>query len=205
MTAGLAELAVVDRLRVTIASRPVGAALPVDVLLLDLDLTEPTAADVTDAVVAALLPVVGAVPGEAEIAVGRRHVLDPGGVATSGIAEVSLTLAPTEPRADDMRTDTATAFRSVIGSVPVSAAAPLPRDAALSTARERVAEGFPEIRSTSLSVSAEDHHAGRWAIRLVDASLAAFEVTIGFVDGNPATTHIRHLAAAEVVDSVGSA
>ena len=205
MGAGLAELAVVDRVRVTIASRPQASRLPVDVFLLDLDLAEPTDAAVADTVAATLVPVVDSVTGDAEIAVGRRHVLGRSEATSTGMAEVLLTLAPAQPDANAVRTEAATAFRLVVGSLPVAAAAPLSRDAALSTARERVAEGFPEIRSTSLSVSAEDHHAGMWAIRLADASLAAFEVTIGFVDGHPATTHIRHLAASEVVDSVGSA
>jgi hypothetical protein len=204
MTAGPAARAAVDRVRVTIASRPPDPKQPVDVVLLDVDLTEPADAAVTDSVVGALRPVLEAVTGDAEIAVCHRYRLH-SGRAARGLAEVIVELEHREPSADALLTGVAASFRTILGSVRFAGPSELERDAALRTARERVAEAFADVRSESLSVSAEDHHSGRWGIELVDASLAAFEVTIGVVDGNPATTHVRHLAPLEVVDSVGSA
>ena len=37
----------------------------------------------------------------------------------------------------------------------------------------------------------------------VDDSTVRFEVLLGFVDGIPDSTHIRHLPFGEIVDSVG--
>jgi hypothetical protein len=204
MTTGPAARPVVDRVRVTIASRPPDPKHPVDVVLLDVDLAEPSGAAVTDSVVEALLPVLEAETGGAEIAVCHRYRFG-GGRPERGLAEVLVGLGHEERSADDLLAGVAASFRTILDSVRATRPAHLERDAALRTARERVAEAFPEVRSEALSVSAEDHHSGRWSIELVDAALAAFEVTIGVVDGNPATTHVRRLAPLEVVDSVGSA
>ena len=45
--------------------------------------------------------------------------------------------------------------------------------------------------------------AGTWSIGLSLESTVRFEVLLGFVDGIPDSTQIRHLPFGEVVDSVG--
>lgn len=82
----------------------------------------------------------------------------------------------------------------------------LDHEQALLEARLRVERAYVDVEADLLTVSDEEHvaAAGLWSVGLVLLGRVRFGVRIGFVDGDPRTTHIRRLPGSEIVDSLGT-
>lgn len=205
------RLAAVEQVRITMSYASSPRVAPHDVFVLEgriPDTARPFDAERhVDAILAAVrrsetAPLV--------VRVGHTHRLGP---APSSEAEIEILLT-TGGTLDDTDRDAASAvLRSLLSALrgpddpldgPLDGAT-LGHDDALTVARTRVARAFPEVTGTSLRVTDEEHLHGVWSLGLADSYLDRYEVTIGVVADDPATTHIRRLPASEVVDSVGSA
>ncbi|AXG13933.1 hypothetical protein [Intrasporangium calvum] len=208
----LSDLSMVDDVHVVVAFE--GRQGPEDVYLLDLHLDRPGRARDESAYLAALSPVVALVDSRegCVVRIGREHHL---GNRRRSAVDLSVSLPTPMLRADETdpgeRTEqqeaieaaVAAAFRTFIADNPAPWPGELGRDAAVSTARRRVAEVLAEPGAPTLSVAAEEHVEGQWSIRLASPASGGFEVNVGFVDGHPGTSHLRRLGTGEVVDSVG--
>ena len=209
----LTDLKLVDNVHVAVVF--VGKGGPEDVFVLDLHLAAPTEAADDATYLSALSPVVALTdPGQAcTVRICREHRL--GDERTSAVV-VSLSLPRPLPHADEtdpaersheqqaLEAAVAAAFRRVMTKTAGAPMHVLGHDEAMATARERLADVFPEALGLPLSVSAEQHLGSEWEVRLAGPSGPDFEVRIGFVDGHSGTTRVRRLRTGEVVDSVGS-
>ena len=145
-----------------------------------------------------------AAPFQAVVHVNRTHHV---GLAPADEAEIALilvggadhTLGPAV--VDDVRS----ALRGILGAAGNTHAVALDREEAIDEARRRVAASYPEADAERLLITDEEcvPSAGTWSIGLSLDSAVRFEVLLGFVDGIPDSTHIRHLPYGEIVDSVG--
>lgn len=208
-----ADLRLVDDVHVEVVVCDTGG--PDEVFVLDLHLAVPTEPADDAAYLSALSPVAALRDSghECTVRIGREYRL---GDQPSCAQTVSVSLPRPLPHADEtdpaehsheqqaLESAVAAAFRDVMTETPDSPAHGLGHDEAMTTARRRLAETFPDALSGTLSVSAEQHLGNEWEVRLVGPSGPAFEVRIGFVDGHPGTTRVRRLRRGEVVDSVGS-
>jgi hypothetical protein len=153
----------------------------------------------------ALAPLaLGATPCQAVVHVNRTHHV---GLAPADEAEIVLVLVGGEDHTlgraavDDVRS----ALRGILGAAGNPHPAALDREEAIAEARRRVAASYPEADAERLLVTDEEcvPSAGTWSFGLSLDSTVRFEVLLGFVDGIPDSTHIRHLPYGEIVDSVG--
>lgn len=126
---------------------------------------------------------------------------------SAGEVEIVVALATgyatvTDPEATQA---VASAFREVLGHVGAAEVSALTHGEVITEARLRVERAYPEVHADRLDLTGEEHVAARrlWSVDLVHSGTARFEVALGFVDGDPRTTHIRRLPFSEVVDSVG--
>jgi hypothetical protein len=141
---------------------------------------------------------------QAVVHVSRTHHV---GLAPADEAEIALilvggsehTLGP--GTVDDVRS----ALHGILAPSGNPPAVALGREQAIAEARRRVAATYPETDAGRLVVTDEEcvPSAGTWSIGLSLDSTVRFEVLLGFVDGIPDSTHIRHLPFGEIVDSVG--
>ena len=209
----LRDPALVDAVRVRVTlEAPDG---PAEVFLLDLELVDPAPAHDDATYLSALSPVVELVdtPDGCVVRIGREHRL---GAHSASVLDIDVSLPRPTFRVDEtdpternvqheaLEAAVAAAFRSVMDWFPSAGTAEIGHDEALALARRRVAEASPEAGAARLSVSAEEHINGEWAVRLVGSTPAGFEVRVGFVDGHPGTTQVRRVGTGEVVDSVGA-
>jgi hypothetical protein len=209
----LSDLTLVDAVRVRVTLE--GPDGPDEVYLLDLDLVDPAPAQ-DDATYLSALSHVVELMDTAEgciVRIGREHRL---GARSVSVLDVDVSLPRPTLRVDEtdptersmqheaLEAAVGAAFRSVIDGFPSAATVELGHDEALALARRRVAEASAEAGATGLSVTAEEHANEQWAVRLADATRAAYEVRLGFADGHPGTTHVRRVRTREVVDSVGA-
>lgn len=99
----------------------------------------------------------------------------------------------------------ASAFRKILGHADEPAPG-LGHDDAITRARLSVESAYPDVHADRLMTTDEQHMAssGTWSVGLSLPDLARFQVTLGFVDGDAGTTHIRRTPASEVVDSIGT-
>lgn len=124
-------------------------------------------------------------PNQAEIVValatGRSTTMEPAAVAAIG-----------------------SVFRAILDQAGETPPTALDRRQALLEARLRVERGYAEVHADRLRVSDEEHTptSGTWSVGLVLDDSTRFTVRIGFVDGDPRTTHVRRLPDSEVVDSL---
>ena len=209
----LRDLTLVHAVRVRVTLE--GPDGPDEVYLLDLDLIDPAPPQDDATYLSALSHVVELMdtPNGCIVRIGREHRLGAGSVSSLDV-DVSLPrpslrvdeMDPTERNAqhEAVEAAVAAAFRSVIDAFPSAPTAELAHDEALALARRRVAEAAPDAGVMGFSVAAEEHANAQWAVRLTDATPAAYEVRVGFADGHPGTTHVRRIRSREVVDSVGS-
>lgn len=154
----------------------------------------------------ALAPLVegGATRYQAVVHVNRTHH---GELAPADEAEIALVLVGGAEHTLEPETVAAvrSALRGILGASGVPASVALGHDEAIAEARRRVAVCYPEVDTERLVVTDEEcvPSAGTWSIGLSLDSRVRFEVLLGFVDGIPDSTHIRHLPFGEIVDSVG--
>lgn len=128
-----------------------------------------------------------------------------------GAGEAEIVVGLATGRSTSVDEDAADAIgsafrRMLVLSGDEAPAAALDQPRALLEARLRVERGYPEVHADRLTVSDEEHVpvSGLWSVGLVLGQRARFRVSIGFVDGDPRTTHIRRLPGSEVVDSLGT-
>lgn len=97
------------------------------------------------------------------------------------------------------------ALRGVLRHVGTSPERSPGHDQALDEARLRVEAAFPDVHADRLVLTDEEHVAdGGWSVGMSFAGSARFWVVLGFVDGDPRTTHVRRMPGSEIVDSVGA-
>lgn len=209
----LSDLTLVDAVRVRVTLE--GPDGPDEVYLLDLELVDPAPSHDDATYLSALSPVVEKMdtPEGCIVRIGREHRLGARSVST---LDVHVWLPRPTVQFDEMdptgrnvqheavEAAVAAAFRSVIDGFPSAPTTELGHDEALALARRRVAEASPDAGAAGLSVTAEEHANAQWAVRLADATAAAYEVRVGFADGHPGTTHVRRIRTREVFDSVGA-
>jgi hypothetical protein len=206
----LLHLGHVQELRVRLAYSRVLEGPAHDLFLLDV---HPRPADAFDEAAPARLlellePVLrmhGTEPDPYVVRVCRRHRSWEGDAAEADLSVslctgLSTTLAPAA--AEVVRT----ALRQISASLDTERSSALSHAEALTEARLRVERGYPDAHADRLTVTDEEHVAadGRWSVGLALPASARFQVVIGFVDGDPRSTHIRRLPSSEVVDSVGT-
>jgi hypothetical protein len=126
-------------------------------------------------------------PGQAEISV---RVGLPATRRTADAASVQAVLA---------------AFRDMLGDGLAGPWQPS-RSEAVAAARRVVATAWGDSPAGHLALTEEEHHPVErlWRISLVGPDGIQYRVDVGIVDGNPAAVHARRIAAAEIVDSVGT-
>ena len=213
MAPPLTDLTLVDDVHVAVVFEEEGG--PEDVFVLELHLAAPTQAADDATYLSALSPVVGLTDrGQGcTVRIGREHRL--GDQRTSALT-VAISLPkplthtdetdPAEHTHEQQAIEAAVvaAFRAVMAETPDAPTQVLGHDDAMTTAKRRLADTFPDALGRAFSVTAEQHLDNEWDVRLEGPSGPGFEVRIGFVDGHPGTTRLRRLPAGEVVDSVGS-
>ena len=99
-----------------------------------------------------------------------------------------------------------TAFRRIVDHAAARPDRELSHEEVLREARLRVERSHPDAPAERLTVTDEEHlaHESLWSVGLALPDRARFVVSLGFVDGLPAATHIRRVGVAEIVDSVGT-
>lgn len=128
-----------------------------------------------------------------------------------GADEAEIVVALATGRSTTMEQATVGAIGSIFREMLDQAndgasAAALDHQHAVLEARLRIERCYAEVHADLLRVTDEEHvpASGMWSVGLVLGDRARFRVRIGFVDGDPRTTHIRQLPGSEVVDSVGT-
>lgn len=172
-----------------------------DVFLLALALDE-SRDPLPDAERVAAFAALAHAPGPADrVRIGRSYGLAPGSPVTE---EVTVRLGTVHGSQRELEAAVAEVFRSIIGGAGAPAPPAVDHDAAIATSLSLVCELTPSLRRGDLSVRAEDHTGGRWAVRISAPGPSTFDVHLGFVDGHPGTTHVHRSRPVEVVDSVGT-
>ncbi len=197
----------VDELRVRLVFSRVLEGPAHDVFMLDV--RPPTASEPFDGtpILALLDPVLyaGSVADAYVVHLNRTHSGWAGGVSDAEIVVALSTGIATsmDPAATEV---VRSALREVLLHVGAEQGSPLPHDEAMSEARMRVEKVFPDVRADALVLTDEEHVAaeGSWSVGLSLSTIARFGVAIGFVDGDPQTTHVRRTPGSEIVDSVGA-
>lgn len=187
---------------------PVGP--PTEVFLLETRLSPAPGARWDDSAyldaVEGILTAGGGRPPPHAVTVSRTHA-DWGG--RTARADVMMSVAMTDvTRAVplEVRDAVTTAFRTMMSA---AGRAPLPgvaHDEAIAVARRLVATVWPDVDPTALAVSDEEHKVATraWSLGLVTHDRTRYEAEVGFVEGDPATVHVRRSHEPEVVDSVGT-
>ena len=202
----------VDGLRVVVACARSLDDVPHDVYLLDLaPATAAAAGGRFDEVpyLECLEPVLGPAGGAPSwvVHVSRIHRADRDGL---GQAEVSVLIVVDGPSAaggpaPDLTPLMGQAFSCMVGVfAPGSVLAPARADA-LSAAAAAVGHAYPDVDTSRLSLTDEEHHAdeGCWTVGLSVPGEARFRVQLGLVPGLPGSAHVHRMPPGEVVDSVG--
>lgn len=195
-------LSAVEHLCITVSYGVSLEAIPHDVFLLEGRIPESAGPFDATSLLGVILPELRSSDTDPLVVhVGYTHHL---GADPRADAEIAIVLTTDGSlRAADLEAVRA-AFRGLLGLLRGETAATLSHDDALPAARTRVARVYPGVHAASLRVTDEEHLHDVWSIGLTDDSLDRYEVSIGFVDEDTATTHFRHLPASEVVDSVGT-
>ncbi len=133
---------------------------------------------------------------------GRTHRT---GAQPTAEAQIAITLAtdPTGVLPDQTVEAVGSSFRAVLEQVCASTTGAFDHDQAHQAAVAAVQSAYPAVQADSLALTVEEHLNGIWTLRLTDHAMATYITSLGFVDGNLATTHVRRQAPGEVVDSVG--
>lgn len=203
----------VEDLRVRLSYSRVHGAPAHDVFLLDARLPASGKPFEESAYLELLEPVVRASGSSADGCVVHRCLTHRSGASTGGRAELAVGLttggrSAVEPGSMEAVTVEAvtTALRGVLARVGGGEARPLSRQEAVTMARLRVAEAYPDVEVGALALNEEEHLASArmWSVGLGLAGVARFKVLLGFIDGVPTTAHLRRMPISEVVDSVGT-
>lgn len=202
------RLGAVDELRVRLVFSRVLEGPAHDVFLLDVHPQAP-AGRLDEAPILALLEPVLHAPGTAAgayaVRVNRSHHSLP---TEPDQAEIVVALSTglataMEPSATEV---VRSALRNVLAHVGAEKGAALTHEEATDLARLRVEEGYPDVHADRLALTDEEHVVadGSWSVGMRLGTEARFQVTVGLVDGDPRTCHVRRLPGSEVVDSVGT-
>lgn len=199
----------VDQLHVRIAYSRVIEGPAHDVFLLDVTTASQTARFDEAAYLVVLEPILhahGAAADACSLRVSRTHR---SWSESPGEAEISVALSTgREDKTDRGATEAVrSAFAALLSHSGDGRPGPLTHPEAITEARLRVERAYADVYADRLTVADEEHMAsqGRWSVGLVHMpSSARFRVTLGFVDGDLRTTHIRRVPDGEVVDSVGT-
>lgn len=206
---GTVDLGRVDELRVRLAFSRAPEEPPHDVFLLDVRPVTGTGRFDESPYLDLLEPVLALPAGKRRRCVVQVNRTHRSWTDSPGEAEIAVALS--SGRATSAMDHEATevvrlALRKVLDRVEASRAPALAHQEAVGEARARVARVFTEVEADRLTVTDEEHHAaeGTWSMYLAVPAVARFHVLLGFVDGDPTTTHIQRLPSSEIVDSVGT-
>lgn len=202
------RLGAVDELRVRLVFSRVLEGPAHDVFLLDVHPSAP-AEGLDEAPILDLLEPVLHARGTAEDAyvvrvnrtrhswTGRGHEAEVAVALSTGLATAM------DPSATEV---VRTALREVLAHVAAERGPALTHQEATDQARLRVEEAFPDAHADRLTLTDEEHVVGdgSWSVGTRLPTGARFQAVIGFVDGDPRSSHIRQLSGGEVVDSVGT-
>ncbi|HEX6246226.1 MAG TPA: hypothetical protein VFZ64_00025 [Nocardioidaceae bacterium] len=133
-----------------------------------------------------------------------RHSWTGGTHQTEIAVALSTGLATTmDPSATEV---VRTTLREVLAHVATQKGPALTHEEATEQARLRIEEAFPDAHADLLTLTDEEHVVadGSWSVGTRLPNGARFQAVVGFVDGDPRSSHIRRLSGGEVVDSVGT-
>jgi hypothetical protein len=195
----------VDRVHVQVGyrSRPDGVAETH--FLLDVPVADDGVPPDQDEMLRLLEPVVHAgadAPRHHSLHVHRWHT---SWGAAAGALDIGLTVTVRTPV-----TAGSAAYDAVVGAFRdllhlSDPPAPLTRSAAVAAARRSVAAAYGRD-ADDLALSSEQHQveSGTWSLGLRAPDQHRFVVVVGIVDGFAGSVHLRHEAAGEVHDSLGT-
>jgi hypothetical protein len=202
------DLGVVDNVRVSVAFAHAADGPPAELFTLDHRRGATAAPGTWDERYVELLDDVLSGPAASPywIAVTRCHST---WASHPARAEISLRIGlPATRRTADAASVQAVlaAFRDMLGDGPAGPTSQPSRSEAVAAARRVVATAWGDSPAGDLALTEEEHHPVErlWRISLVGPDGIQYRVEVGIVDGNPAAVHARRIAAAEIVDSVGT-